>query len=193
MKKCSGCKEWKSYEEFSRNKRNKDGLQYKCKSCNKSYRLKNSASIADYLKEYYEENKEAITDYKKEYYSENREAELARGRARYKDNRGAYLKTQYNITIEQYNQMLEDQGGVCAICKGVNSNGRSLSVDHDHKCCPGGKSCGSCIRQLLCLYCNTFIGYAKDDVKRLLAGVAYLEKHAANNGATKSDNPMFKE
>lgn len=192
MKVCNKCGESKPHEQFSKSAGSKDGLQYSCKDCNKEYRIKNSGVIASYAKDYYRENKDVITAYKKEYQEKNREAISAREKEHYKNNKGAYLKTQYNITIEQYNQMFEDQGGVCAICKGINDNGRALSVDHDHKCCPGGKSCGSCIRQLLCLYCNTFIGYAKDDVRRLLAGVAYLEKHAANNGAMKSDIRMFK-
>lgn len=50
----------------------------------------------------------------------------------------AYLKKQYGLTIEDYNKILEDQGGVCRICKKPPKPNRRLAVDHDHACCPGG-------------------------------------------------------
>lgn len=36
-------------------------------------------------------------------------------------------------------------------------------VDHDHKCCAGNRSCGKCIRGLLCRQCNLLLGVAKDN------------------------------
>jgi hypothetical protein len=70
-----------------------------------------------------------------------------------------YLKHLYNISAEEYYQMLEDQEGGCAICgKTPEEEGRKLAVDHDHACCPGKKSCGMCVRGLLCLICNRFVG-----------------------------------
>lgn len=33
LKQCSSCKEWKDENEFHRNKREKDGLNYECKIC----------------------------------------------------------------------------------------------------------------------------------------------------------------
>lgn len=75
--------------------------------------------------------------------------------------------------------MLNEQGGVCAVCGGVNENGRALAVDHDHACCPDSKSCGSCVRALLCIGCNTAIGSMQDDPERLLKAAAYLEAHRA--------------
>ena len=34
------------------------------------------------------------------------------------------------------------------------------NVDHDHACCPeGGRSCGKCIRGLLCMECNKYLGF----------------------------------
>lgn len=32
-------------------------------------------------------------------------------------------------------------------------------VDHDHKCCSGDKSCGKCVRGILCPGCNTGMHY----------------------------------
>lgn len=69
-----------------------------------------------------------------------------------------YLWNNYHITAERYLEMLETQGGVCAICQkppGV----KRLHVDHDHACCPRtSRSCGKCVRGLLCFRCNTVTG-----------------------------------
>jgi len=70
--------------------------------------------------------------------------------------------------------MLEDQAGVCAICGLINENGRMLAVDHDHSCCPGDRSCGKCVRKLLCGDCNMGLGKFKDDVELLAKAISYL-------------------
>jgi Recombination endonuclease VII len=64
------------------------------------------------------------------------------------------LMRRYGITAEEYDQMLADQGGVCAICKKPPVKNR-LHVDHDRACCPRIGSCGKCIRGLLCSSCNS--------------------------------------
>jgi hypothetical protein len=76
----------------------------------------------------------------------------------------------------QYKQMLDGQGGVCAICGEPPVEGKNLSIDHDHSCCPGRTTCGKCIRGLLCNGCNLGIGYLKDDIERLRKAMAYLVK-----------------
>jgi hypothetical protein len=47
-------------------------------------------------------------------------------------------------------------------------------VDHDHACCPGAKSCGKCVRSLLCASCNKGIAMFADEPQRLDAAAAYL-------------------
>lgn len=61
------------------------------------------------------------------------------------------LKRKYGITLAEYDQMLEEQHGVCAICGGADPSGRRLAVDHDHET---GK-----VRGLLCTSCNTRLGF----------------------------------
>ena len=74
--------------------------------------------------------------------------------------------------------MLEARG--CAICgsaetKGQGSKHGQFSVDHDHSCCPDRtKSCGKCVRGLLCNHCNVILGFAKDNPDLLIAAAAYL-------------------
>ena len=84
------------------------------------------------------------------------------------------LKSTYNMTIEEYETLMIKQSGVCAICASVSEGGKALSVDHDHSCCAGRKSCGKCVRGLLCNKCNQGIGYFNDNVERLEAALAYL-------------------
>lgn len=79
----------------------------------------------------------------------------------------------FRMTREDYETLLEKQGGVCAICK--EESRVPLQIDHDHSCCDTQITCGSCVRGLLCPNCNTAIGKMKDDPKRLLAAIKYLE------------------
>jgi recombination endonuclease VII len=88
------------------------------------------------------------------------------------------LGTWYRLTPERYAEMLAAQGGGCAVCGTSMEIGgktsRSMAVDHDHTCCPGRKSCGSCIRGILCGNCNRGLGQFNDDPDRLEKAVAYL-------------------
>jgi hypothetical protein len=85
------------------------------------------------------------------------------------------LKDKYNISIEDYENLLIDQLGVCAICHKreatINTTGNAirLAVDHCHKT---GK-----IRGLLCSNCNTALGKFKDDISLLAKAIAYLTSH----------------
>lgn len=83
-------------------------------------------------------------------------------------------RSRYGISREQYEQMLQQQQGRCAICGDApNPNGsgpstRRLHVDHDH-------STGR-VRQLLCSPCNRALGYLKDDPAVVRAALKYLVK-----------------
>jgi hypothetical protein len=77
------------------------------------------------------------------------------------------------LTLDSYNALLQKQGGVCAICKQAPGKKR-MAIDHDHKCCPGDRSCGFCVRGLLHDVCNRALGMFQDDVKRLAAAIEYL-------------------
>jgi hypothetical protein len=88
------------------------------------------------------------------------------------------LRTRYKMTVQQYDEKLQQQGGGCAICGEVNASGRRLHVDHDHECCPGGTSCGQCLRGLLCSKCNVGLGQFKDSPRLMLLAIEYLASHA---------------
>lgn len=89
-----------------------------------------------------------------------------------------HLRARFNITVVQYLEILERQGGGCAICGKVEYGDKRLHrfhIDHDHNCCPEvGRSCGKCVRGLLCRGCNTALGNFGDNANRLLKAVDYL-------------------
>lgn len=59
--KCSKCKVVKSYDEFSKNKSKKTGINSYCKDCMVEYRLENKKRLDKYFKEYGQENREKIS------------------------------------------------------------------------------------------------------------------------------------
>lgn len=85
------------------------------------------------------------------------------------------LISRYGITKEQYDKKLEEQDGHCAICSATPQEVGVLCVDHDHSCCPGEKTCGKCLRALLCSRCNTAIGLLNDDVERIVKAAEYVQ------------------
>lgn len=94
--------------------------------------------------------------------------------------RAQHLRVFYRMVPEQYDDMLLAQGGVCAIC-GRKPTTRRLAVDHDHRCCPGPKSCGRCVRGLLDAACNTNLGKYLDSPAVLRTAAAEAEAHPPFN------------
>lgn len=83
------------------------------------------------------------------------------------------LKKRFGISLEEYEQMLEQQNNVCAICKQPETSidhrtkkVRSLAVDHCHTT--------NKIRGLLCTNCNTALGLFRDDLLILKQAIHYL-------------------
>ena len=82
----------------------------------------------------------------------------------------------HNLTKANYEQLLDSQDNRCAICHTeIRTVKIHMSVDHDHNCCPGQRSCGKCIRGLLCRSCNAGLGFFKDNVGILLGAIRYLQ------------------
>ncbi|KKM02643.1 hypothetical protein LCGC14_1782310 [marine sediment metagenome] len=109
---------------------------------------------------YYQKNKEERKDYsrkwRKEYNKKYPEKQKQSSKNYRKNNkekiRDHLLKRRFGITLEEYNQILENQNYCCKICERHESKFKiSLAVDHDHET---GK-----IRGLLCSKCNTTLGW----------------------------------
>lgn len=148
-KVCTKCGQEKPLEKFHRNAQCRDGRRPDCGECNV---------------------KSAIAS------RERMQAEDPEG---YKRHRRAIVrKDRYGLTQDEYDALLTEQGGGCAIC-GETDPGHSrtsMCVDHDHTCCPGERTCGKCIRGLLCGPCNNGLGRFRDDPERLRKAASYLER-----------------
>jgi hypothetical protein len=84
----------------------------------------------------------------------------------------AHRLRRYNITQHQLDRLLEAQEFACGMCLEPFGENRAIFIDHDHACCQEEKrSCGRCIRGLLCLDCNTTLGKIE---RKLHLAQAYL-------------------
>jgi len=153
LRTCSKCNLEKPAERYP-----KKGNQ--CKDCINAY----SRELIKNNPEYAKRRRESV----KKWMLENPEAYKLRQRYH-------HLKREWNMSLDEYNAMLEKQNGVCAICKKpeLSTRGRatsqSLAVDHCHET---GK-----IRELLCMDCNQTLGKFNDDPSWFIAASEYLIKH----------------
>lgn len=83
--------------------------------------------------------------------------------------KGYRFKTEYGITLNDFEEMLEGQNYKCAICKITLDLGAKTHVDHDHIT---GK-----VRGLLCPNCNYGLGFFKDNPISLLEAIKYLNNY----------------
>jgi hypothetical protein len=79
------------------------------------------------------------------------------------------------ISMARHAEMFEAQGGACAICGRLETPDHVLRIDHDHQCCPREKSCGECVRGLICDPCNVGLGRFRDNPALLMRAIDYLE------------------
>lgn len=105
-----------------------------------------------------------------------REERIASGQTERKRNpakdRDWQLRTKYGISSADYDALLENQGGRCAICGTDEPEGRSRTyfhVDHDHDT--------GAVRGLLCSRCNTALGLMREDTDAIMGMAAYLLSH----------------
>ena len=89
--------------------------------------------------------------------------------------RELHLLRTFNLTLEQYDQMVKDQDGKCAICGTTEPGGKH---DNKHWHIDHCKETGV-VRGLLCSNCNTGIGLLKHNLQLLLSSIQYLSKSDA--------------
>lgn len=113
-------------------------------------------------------HKEKAREHARLYRLRNPEKVKERNKQQYAKRPGARgrLKWTYGISPERYDEMLAEQGGVCAACGGPPRTGRPLCVDHCHK--------SKAVRGLICDACNVCAGHIESE--RFEKVVAYLAR-----------------
>jgi hypothetical protein len=93
------------------------------------------------------------------------------------------IRCYFKLEESDYLDLLDKQGGGCGICGSKGEGSKKLDflcVDHDHKCCNKRKTCGDCVRGLLCGLCNLRLGMLEKIGRLDLASKAekdYLNKY----------------
>lgn len=157
IKYCNGCNEHRPHGDWAKNKSKKDGLATRCKFCMDKYRQENKARLNQQRKDFYWKNP-------KRYREDASQSWLDSGRDK-----------NYGLVPGTISELLKYQEFKCgnpACDNDITWNGSA--VDHDHSCCPNSKSCGRCVRGLLCKQCNWALGYVGDNIDKLNGLVDYL-------------------
>lgn len=80
----------------------------------------------------------------------------------YGGNREYHLRRRYGVGEKEFQELLAEQGGVCAICRRPDPE----HLDHDHRT--------GWVRGILCFNCNGGLGQFKDDLDNLAGAITYL-------------------
>lgn len=139
-----------------------------CVKCNHEKELEFFAKGKDYKDGRRGTCKRCHTKYMVEYYEKNIEQKKIKNRI----NSGKDFNwKRHHLSKEVFDQMVAKFDGKCYTCKTNNAT----NIDHDHSCCPGQRSCGKCVRGILCSQCNTALGLVKDSKEVLQSLINYLD------------------
>ena len=140
----------------------------------RTWRTKNK----EHLHQYQEANKEKRKEQNRKRYASHRD-EMKEDAKRWRQNNkekcrqtnwNSRLKMTYGITSDEYNKVLAEQNGCCAICGNPNAEyKRRLHIDHNHST---GK-----IRGLLCVRCNSGLGNFQENLLLLDKAKEYICKN----------------
>lgn len=113
------------------------------------YAIRHPDRVKESSKKYRDANKQYMSDRQRKY----------------------HLRDNYGITERDYDDMLTNQNGECAICKTDKPTGKwkRFAVDHCHKT--------GTIRGLLCNECNRGIGLLRDSADLLRLAADYLDQY----------------
>lgn len=163
----------------------------------RAWRQSNPEHFNQWQREWRARNRQKISAQAKARRIRNKEKLNAQERARYRANRdrvrdrdnAARLRARHSWSDEGRAAMWQAQGGRCYLCGDELAGQEKVVVDHDHSCCPQGKSCSTCRRGLAHDRCNIAIGNAGDDPARLrqmadtleMAQAAFRQRRAASS------------
>jgi hypothetical protein len=165
-KRCNVCGELKALTEFYAAPGCTDGQRGDCRTCFQAKAVARAEADPDRRRAARDRARQWLLDYP-ERKRTNNQAYAATGRKGPAD-RKSHLKRRFGLTPEDYDRMLDEQGGGCAIC-GDAPGATALHVDHDHDT--------GVVRGLLCFRCNSALGNLRDDPDTIGAALAYVTRH----------------
>jgi hypothetical protein len=127
-----------------------------CNTCGSEKELELFAKGKAYKDGYRNICKRCHTDYMLNYYEQKNDKRDAKNKMNTK-----YVAPwkRHHLTEKEYNSLLNMFNGRCHVCR----EEEATSIDHDHTCCPQNRSCGKCVRGILCRGCNTALGSLKEN------------------------------
>lgn len=148
---CNKCKLEKPISEFYKRNGRPLGLMSRCKKCENLCHF-----------DYVQKNREKVYKKKKEWNKNNpnkvKKWDFEKG-----------IKYRYGLSIDKYNEMLNDQNNKCAICNENFTHKNKPCIDHNHEDLK--------VRALLCRKCNALIGLSNENIIILYNSIKYLEKY----------------
>lgn len=165
-KQCRICGDWKPLEDFYRMAGMRDGHRNECKSCNLADKreryARDPAKYVAMVERWRKRNPEQYRAYRNSYQARPE---------RKRKMRDLYYRRTFGISADDFDALVAEQGGGCAICGCVPERAASLHVDHDHLT--------GAIRGILCIGCNQGLGQFRDDPDLLERAAAYIRKGRA--------------
>lgn len=181
-KACSRCGLWKDMSEYALNSASLGGRLARCKACTRElYQLRLQTVVCTTttktcrtcgltLDATHFGRNGSSSDGLRNHCKSCCARKIASYRREHKDKtRESNLKCAYGLTLADYNTMLDNQGGLCAVC-GRSPDGGVLQVDHCHRT--------GIVRGLLCRACNVALGMMEDDESRIQALQYYVRVHS---------------
>lgn len=145
LKHCPKCKVAKPFADFGLNKASYDGLASHCIICIRE--ITNTRNANPVVKE-------------------KKQAKYKRDKSKVRDSR---LKMKFGISLEEYNNKLKEQNGICPGCGMTpEQNGKDFAVDHNHET--------GMVRGLLCSRCNAGLGFLQDNINICNNIIRYIER-----------------
>lgn len=148
---CTACENTHPVGAFGKRERTHDGLDTTCREARRRAE-----------REWYARDKPGHVARTQAWNKANPEkAQIVRLRAKAKE---------LGLDPDEVEQAFREHNGLCDICGEPCKTGRRLAIEHCHKT---GK-----FRGFACMDCNVMLGHARDDPGRLMAGAAYVIRHA---------------
>lgn len=198
-KRCRDCSEWRLLEDSGPSTKNRDGAVSYCPECLRTrhalYREVRRGGPStvrvnelpglkwcpgcrrDLPREKFGANR-SRSDGQTTYCRPCQNAKSRASLKRAGGSRAYYLPRRYGITVAQYDEMFERQGGLCDLCH----ERKAEHVDHCHAT--------KTVRALLCFCCNQGLGNFRDEETTLLAAAEYVVRHRGGEAQPTPVDPV---